>query len=150
MGNGSWSKSTSIKYVREHTELRRNPPSNEVDTNKQSDTNTVLDFRPPHYRFNPIDMRPYGNLGLRSKGIQIHFPLSPKVVLSFSDPSTYDSFGESHETKDIQNVIFENSLQVAHSTRHIFSKINDFSLTERMLKDDSSLKDIRKKRIAIH
>ena len=104
----------------------------------------------PINRFNPIDMRPYGNLGLLSKGIQIHFPLSPKVVLSFSDPSTYDSFGESHETKDIQNVIFENSLQVAHSTRHIFSKINDFSLAERMLKDDPSLKDIRKKRIAIH
>ena len=104
----------------------------------------------PINRFNPIDMRPSGNLGLLSKGIQIHFPLSPEVVLSFSDPSTYNSFGETHETKDIQNVIFENSLQITHSTRHIFSKTNDFSLAERMLKQDPSLKDIRKKRIAIH
>jgi hypothetical protein len=103
----------------------------------------------PINRFNPIDMRPYGNLGLLSKGIQIHFPLSPKIVLSFSDPSTYDFYGERLETKNIQNVIFENSLQVTHSTRYIFSKISDFSLAEIIVRDNPSLRDIGRKRIEL-
>lgn len=104
----------------------------------------------PINRFNPIDMKPYGNLGLLSRGIQIHFPLSPKIVLSFSDPSTYGFFGENIEVKDIQNVIFENSLQVTHSTRYIFSKINDFSLAEKILRDNPQLRDIDRKRIQVN
>lgn len=104
----------------------------------------------PINRFNPIDMRPYGNLGLRSKGIQIHFPLSPKIVLSFSDPSTYDFFGEILETKDIQNVIFENSLQVTHSTRWVFSNSNDFTLADKMLRENPQLRDTNRKRIRVN
>ncbi|MFC1871298.1 DUF4238 domain-containing protein [Chloroflexota bacterium] len=103
----------------------------------------------PINRFNPIDMKPYGNLGLRSRGIQIHYPLSPKIVLSFSDPSTYEFYGESIEVKDIQNVIFENSLQVTHSTRYIFSKFNDFSLAKSILQDNPALGDISRKRIQV-
>lgn len=40
----------------------------------------------PINRYNSIDARPRGNLGLLCKGIEIHFPLSPQMVLVFTIP----------------------------------------------------------------
>jgi len=104
----------------------------------------------PINRFNPVDAKPYGNLGLLCKGIEIHFALSPNVILSFCDPLIYKLLPNRYEIKDIQNVIFENWLQVAHSTRYIFSNDNDFSLAEKILRDNPSLRDINRKRIEVH
>lgn len=40
---------------------------------------------------NDIDMGPYGNLGLASKGIQVHLPISSTLTLAFTCPSIKDS-----------------------------------------------------------
>ena len=104
----------------------------------------------PINRFNLVDAKPYGNLGLLCKGIEIHFALSPNVILSFCDPLIYKLLPNRYEIKDIQNVIFENWLQVAHSTGYIFSNDNDFSLAEKILRDNPSLRDINRKRIEAH
>jgi len=104
----------------------------------------------PISRFNHKDAEPYGNLGLLCKGIEIHFPLSPKAILCFCDPSTYGVFPNRYEIENIQNVIFENSLQVAHSTRYVFSNESDFTLAEEILGKNPSLRDIDRKRIEVH
>lgn len=103
----------------------------------------------PINRFNPVDAKPYGNLGLLCKGIEIHFPFSPEMVLSFCDPTIYELLPNRYETKDIQNVIFENWMQVAHSTRHVFSNTNDFTLAEKILRDNLQLREIDRKRIQV-
>lgn len=103
----------------------------------------------PINRYNPIDVRPRGNLGLLSEGIQIHFPLTPKLTLSFCDPSSYQLPLVTREIKDVQNIIFTNSLQITHSTRYIFSNVSDFSLAREILRDNPSLGDIHRKRMSI-
>jgi hypothetical protein len=104
----------------------------------------------PVNRHNDIDMRPYGNLGLSCKGIQIHFPLCPTASLSLLDPSMYASFPSYYEVKDIRNIEFANSLQVYGCTRYVFSNQNDFSLAEKMIKDSPSLADIDRKRVSAY
>lgn len=101
----------------------------------------------PINRFNPLDAKPYGNLGLICKGIEMHFPLSPRLVLSFCDPTLYDVLPDRHEMRNVQEVTFENWLQVAKSTRYVFSKTDDFALADRILRDDPSLGEISRKRI---
>lgn len=120
---------------------------------KVSINNTPMPFWTsdhPVNSFNPVGAKPYGNPGLLCKGIEIHFPLSPKIVLSFCDPTTYELLPSRYEIKDIQSVIFENWLQVAHSTRYLFSNINDFTLAERILRDNPSLREIDRKRIQVN
>lgn len=104
----------------------------------------------PINRYNPVDARPRGNLGLLCKGIEIHFPLSPKIILSFSDPLMHSLLLHRYELKDIQCVIFENSLQVSYSTRYIFSNTDDFSLAKEILQEHPSLRNIDRKRIEVH
>lgn len=96
--------------------------------------------------FNPINHEPFGNLGLSSKGIQIHFPLTNNLSLIICDPITYSELPSNLEANDDENIIYENSLQVYWSTRHIFSQMNDFSLAKSIIKEDSSLKEINRKR----
>lgn len=98
---------------------------------------------------NDINLYPYGNLGLTSKGIQIYFPLTPKISLCICDPVRYKILPNKHEAKDEQNIIFQNHLQVKWSTRHLFSINSDFSLAEKMVKENSYLKDISRKRVSV-
>jgi hypothetical protein len=104
----------------------------------------------PINRFNPVNAEPYGNLGLLCRGIEIHFPLSPKLALSFCDPTAYALLPSRYQIEDIQNVEFENWLQVAHSTRYIFSKTNDFALADKILRENPSLRQIDRKRIQMN
>jgi len=104
----------------------------------------------PVNRYNPIDLTPYGNLGLLSPGIQIYFPLSYNLSLCICDPTLYSYLPEIYEITDKQNIIFLNHLQVKSSTRHIFSINDDFSLAKRMVKDHPYLKDIDRKRIIVN
>jgi hypothetical protein len=53
------------------------------------------------------------------------------------------------EIDNIQHIIFINSLQVISSTRHIFSKNDDFSLAEDMIKEDFELTYVDKSRVII-
>lgn len=95
------------------------------------------------------DARPLGNLGLLWRGIEIHFPLSPKISLSMCDPSIYHLLPSKYEIQDIQNTVFLNWLQVYYSTRYIFSDTDDFSLAEDIVGDNPSLGDIDRKRMFV-
>jgi len=73
----------------------------------------------PINRYNPIDLSPFGNLGLKSKGIQVFFPLTPTLGMLFCDPIEYMLEPDKIECiKD--NITFFNALQVIKSTRAIF------------------------------
>lgn len=100
--------------------------------------------------YNDLDLRPYGNLGLASRGIQVYFPLNPLISICLCDPVRYNILPDKDETIDIQNIIFQNHLQVKWSTRHIFSINSDFSLAEKIIKDLPELKEIHRKRFSIN
>src|SRR5438552_1091545 len=100
----------------------------------------------PVNRVNFIDHSPYGSLGLLKTGIQIHFPLNSTLVLCLCDPVTFRHFPDRLEIADPQNVVFQNSLQVNQSTRHVFSVDDNFALAERMIKDNPELRRVDRKR----
>lgn len=100
--------------------------------------------------YNPIDLWPYGNIGLSCKGIQIFFPLNSNISICLCDPKIYFLLPSKYEITDVQNIIFQNHLQVKWSTSHIFSVNNDFSLAEKMIKENPELKDITRKRMSVN
>lgn len=97
--------------------------------------------------YNPISFGPFGNLGLLSKGIQIYFPLTIKLSLCLCDPDY--SFPDKYEISNIQNIIFQNHLQVKWSTRYILSLNEDFSLAETIIRENPELKEINRRRISL-
>lgn len=101
----------------------------------------------PVTRHNPIDLRPRGNLGLLCPGIEIYFPLSPKLTLRVRNPvQNLSSFLPGrHEISDIRDIKFLNSLQVRQSARYVVSNQNDFSLAEKIIKDDRLLSNVERK-----
>jgi len=104
----------------------------------------------PVNRNNPIDLAPYGNLGLRSPGIEIYFPLSTRLALMICDPSGPGHlFPNKFNVTNEQNVIFQNHLQVKTSTRHILSPNKDFSLAQRMLKEHPEIGITHRQRMRV-
>lgn len=86
----------------------------------------------PFTRYNPVDP-PHsymGNLGLLSRGIQILFPLTPKLSLTLCDPLAYGHYPNEMEA-EFGNAVFGNELQVDWSNRYLFSATEDFSLAKR-------------------
>lgn len=102
----------------------------------------------PINRFNPIK-DPLGNLGYLSRGIQIFFPLTPRLSLCLCDLIEYFTYLDRMRTFNINNIIFQNHLQMRWSTRFIFSQDNEFSLAEKILKEEPSLKYPDRKRISV-
>ena len=94
----------------------------------------------PVNRYNPIDQSPLGNLGLKSKGIQVFFPLNPTMGIVFGDLTEYFSSPEK-VTCIKPHVTFCNTLQVKSSTRHVFSANNNFYLAKKWLSENLELKD---------
>jgi len=119
-----------------------------------------------------------GNLGLKCKGFQLHFPLSHKLLLILMEPSMMisDLTKAKKVTKDFkkkvskmnktldrlvvnlipdkeivneERVIFENNLQVISSTQFILSKDNNFELADKYLKENPHFKDKNRKRMDI-
>jgi len=86
----------------------------------------------PIVRHNSNDLGPYGNLGLRNRGIQIYFPLSPTVTLGFVDPESFKAAPRHLVLLDneqgLEHVKFQNGLQMRESTRHIISNSDDFTM----------------------
>jgi len=103
----------------------------------------------PVVRYNPVDLRPYGNMGLMNRGIQIYFPLTTRLILSFCDPELYAQIPSENNVTDPENVVFQNWLQVACSTRHVFSRDGDFSLAERIIRENPSLGSIDRQRVSV-
>jgi hypothetical protein len=114
-----------------------------------SDNNTKMPLWTsdhPVNRFNPMKQSPLGNLGLLSKGIEISFPLTPKLGLSFCDPVEY-FYNPDHLACIKDNVLFYNTLQVRSCTRHVFSRDNDFSIARKWLTEYPENKNQKRKRI---
>jgi hypothetical protein len=88
----------------------------------------------PFSRYNPVDPpQPYmGNLGLLSRGIQVLFPLTPRLSLTLCDPLAYPHFPKVIEA-EFGNAVFGNELQVDWSNRYLFSETDDFSLAKRRI-----------------
>lgn len=82
---------------------------------------------------NPRPSEITGNLGLRCRGIQVFFPLSPTLTLCLCDWMDYGALPNDLVTNDVQNVIFQNDLQVRSSTRFVFSRSSDFALATAIL-----------------
>lgn len=115
---------------------------------------------------NQLDLKPYGNLGLAVKGIEINFPLSPKLALLLWCPSVLDYFFDAQKKYEIlginspnvitstieavnsgqpllfsdENVVNFNSRQIFYAERYVFSNRDDFSLAKEMVSSDSRLK----------
>jgi len=113
----------------------------------------------PIVKFNPFPSK-YGNLGLRSPGIQLYFPLSPKLCLCLLDPKRYVTYNKMRTVEkehqftnnmkidtyvvNLGDIYRLNRLQVLQSTRQVFSISDDFSLAESIIKNESDqLKDNR-------
>lgn len=105
----------------------------------------------PINRYNPIKAPPpLGNLGYLCRGIQVFFPLRPRLSLLLCDPAEYFLYPDKMITFDIDNVVFQNHLQMRWSTRFVLSQDDDFSLAERILKDEPTLKETNRKRISVY
>ncbi len=87
--------------------------------------------------------------GIGSKGVEIIFPITPKLALVMrevehfqSDLSLYNRF--IHIPEDYIN--FYNELQVFQSYKYIFSKDESFSLALELMEKYPELKDINRNR----
>lgn len=105
----------------------------------------------PIVRHNSNDFGPYGNLGLRNRGIQIYFPLSPTVSLGFVDPESFAERPQQLTLQDneagFEHVKFQNGLQMQDSTRHIISNTDDFSMAHEFLDRFPEYGDIDRDRV---
>ena len=107
----------------------------------------------PITRYNRYDHGWEGNLGYRSEGIEIYFPLSPDICLSFVDsthfagsPSNIE-LGESDRNQD--HITLINELQVKQSKRHVFSKSDDYGLVNRILDKYPRFASLDRERISV-
>jgi len=103
----------------------------------------------PVVMFNSIDHSPYGNLGLTSLGIEVCFPINPKLWLIICDPVSFQLEPSKKSTKDYHHIVRERDLQVRDSTRFIFSNEDNFDFAKIMLKENPLLKDPNRKRLNI-
>ena len=104
----------------------------------------------PFTRYNPVDP-PHsymGNLGLLCRGIQIFFPLTPRLSLQLCDPVAYYHFPNLMEA-EFGNAVFQNELQVDGSFRYLFSTTDDFSLAKRRIEEYPELGSTDRQRIQL-
>lgn len=101
----------------------------------------------PVNRYNPIDFSPYGNLGTLCRGIQIFFPLTPRLIVAFFDPIEY--FFEPEKGVCIKdNVLFYNTLQLRNNTRHVFSIDSDFTIAKKWLTENPKSAKLDRTRVS--
>lgn len=99
---------------------------------------------------NPIVL--YGHLGehgLRSRGVEIIYPITPKLALVMKDREYFkDNLRYDNKFIEINDdyVKYCNELQVYQSYRYIFSKNNDFNVAENLLKQHPELSDTKRDR----
>lgn len=98
---------------------------------------------------NPLDSGPWSGLGIKSRGIQIHFPLTSSLMLFLGDPQEYNYSFDKMSIDDKENVINENWLQVLWSRRHLFSNMDNFELAKKMLEKNTDLKDPNRQRVTL-
>jgi hypothetical protein len=99
----------------------------------------------PVTRYNPVDLRPFGNLGLLSRGIQVYFPLTPRLSLLYYDPTSYAKLPENWKITDVENVKYHNSIQLLSSTRFLLSIDTDFAMADDYLRENPDIRDTEKR-----
>lgn len=90
-----------------------------------------------------------GYSGFNSKGIEIFFPITTRLVLILKDPEHfYFEIGNHNHFVELDDVdvAFINSLQVQQSYRYVFDKSGDFKLAIGLMERNPKLSDIRHKR----
>jgi hypothetical protein len=107
----------------------------------------------PITRYNRYDHGWKGNLGYRSEGIEIYFPLSPDMCLAFVDSTHFAGnpskieLGTSNQDQD--HITLVNELQVKQSKRHVFSKSDNFGLVDRILDKYPRFGDLDRERTIV-
>ena len=86
-------------------------------------------------------------LGYNCPGIEMYLPLNSKYCLTICDPEKYHVMPDVMETNSVQNVIYNNSLQLMYSTRFVFSDSADFSYAENFLGRKPDYKNINRQRV---
>jgi hypothetical protein len=94
----------------------------------------------PFILTNQLDFGLYGNLGLLSKGLEIHFPLNNTLKLFSFDPTTHKLRKKNNFMKD-GNIKWSNTLQTQYSSRFIYSNDDDFELAIRFLNEYPQFKN---------
>jgi hypothetical protein len=84
----------------------------------------------------------YDGLGFERLGSQTHFPLSPRLSLEIVDPVSYVDYSNRIVIDDPENIVFNNHLQVKNARRYIFSSVEDFTLAERMIRENPDLMNV--------
>jgi hypothetical protein len=82
-----------------------------------------------------------GTRGLAVEGIEIYFPVSPTLTLGLLSPELGTPIGAVRNLNQPMpcsgdNVIFQNSLQIAEAARFVFCMTNEFALVRQMLADN--------------
>lgn len=92
----------------------------------------------------------YGIQAFKSPGVEIFFPLTPKLCLIIYDKrvSGYKDVSSERNVKK-KELDWINTQIIAESYRLIFTKGNDFQFVKQVLKDYSELKNINRNRIYI-
>lgn len=108
----------------------------------------------PVIRHNHIDYWPRGSLGLNQKGIEVNFPITPRLCLQFLCPEIANQLRFSRVGQiyiqaqnagypvmlEPENVEFINSKEVLFSERFIFARSEqDFALAKDMLRENPRL-----------
>lgn len=95
----------------------------------------------------------YGHLGkhgLNSPGIEIMFPISPKLIICIRDPEYFWFDLESHKhfvKMDSEEVNYYNSFQILQSYRYVFGKAAKFDKVSDIIKKRPELKNINREKI---
>jgi hypothetical protein len=110
---------------------------------------------------NPIVMHnglPYGDLGIKERGIEIYFPVSEHLVLGLFCPSMIETLKEKYPQFHVQpllehflskmpmsaqHVRYLNRLQVYSSSRFIYSSGNDFAIADEILNQHPEYREVR-------
>ena len=83
---------------------------------------------------------------------EIYFPITPKFSVSILVKDHFPHFAFRHqkinEVQDSELVKFYNKVMLMHCSRQVFSAENDFRLAKKVIKENPSVRDPNRKRIA--
>lgn len=93
-----------------------------------------------------------GNEGIASKGVEIHVPISHDFALTLYERTAFASSehldGTIIDLSDPENMVYSRNWAVTDSTRYVFCLEDDFDLARTICKEDTSCRDMNRRRIA--
>ena len=98
---------------------------------------------------NEVNHGPRGNLGLKCIGIELHLPLTPRLLLLICDPIAFSKEPAKKMLRDFRYIIREQSYQIYSSTRFVFSDKPHFYFAKKVVNESPRHKDPNRKRVAI-